>query len=388
MQNVAIIAGIRTPFGRAIKGAFQKTRPEDLGIEVTKQLLKTTGIAPDEVEDFIIGCAMPEGPQGLNMARAILLGAGLPVEVPGMIVNRFCASGLQSIAILADRISTGQMSLGISGGVESMSMVPMTGFALSLNKTLVEQMPAIYIPMGITAENVAKKFGITRQEQDSFSLESHMRAIAAQKAGFFDGEIVPTKAIQFTVPGQKKETIVAMDECPREDTSLEKLAQLPLAFDKQGSVTAGNSSPLTDGAALALLMSAPLAAQKGLSPLGFFRSFVVSGVPPEIMGIGPVSAVNKLLLKTGLSMKDIDVVELNEAFASQALYCARELKIPREKLNPNGGAIALGHPLGVSGTRMAITALRELKRRKGRYAIVTMCVGGGMGAAALLEAAY
>lgn len=386
MMDIAIIAGVRTAFTRAFKGAFKDTRPEELGIVVLQEVLRQSGITKEEIEDVILGCAMPEGEQGLNIARLIALGAGFPVEVPGMTINRFCASGLQSIIILADRISSGQMSVGIAGGVESMSMVPMTGNKISLSPTIVDKIPEAYMPMGVTAENVARRFKISRQIQDEFSLRSHQKAIMAREQGFFKEEIIPFVLKEIDASKKEKEQKVDTDEGPRQDTTIEKLSLLPPAFDPTGTITAGNSSPLTDGAAAVLLMSHPLAKQRGLSPLGLIRAFAVVGVSPEIMGIGPVPAVKKLLFQAGLSVKDIDLFELNEAFASQAVYCVKELNIPDEKLNVNGGAIALGHPLGVTGTRLTITLLRELRRRKGRYGIVTMCVGGGIGAAALIEA--
>jgi acetyl-CoA acyltransferase len=302
-----------------------------------------------------------------------------------MTINRFCSSGVQALAIVADRIATGQIDVGIGGGLESMSMIPMTGAKVSLNPRLVEDSPALFTPMGITAENVARRFGVSRQQQDEFAYRSHQRAVAAQKAGAFDGEILPIDATVFDETGKPRQVRLDRDELPRGDTDLAKLATLKPAFDPTGSVTPGNSSPLTDGAAALVLASRAKAGDR--ARLGYFRAFAVAGVPPDIMGIGPVPAIRKLLSKTGLQISDIDLFELNEAFASQALYCARELGVPDDRLNVNGGAIAIGHPLGATGARLTLTILRELARRGGRYGIVSMCIGGGMGAAALVERA-
>jgi acetyl-CoA acyltransferase len=388
MKDVAIVAGARTPFGRGAKGSLKDTRPDTLGAIVIKEALaRAKGIEGAEVEDVVMGCAMPEGEQGMNVARISAIAAGLPVEASAMTINRFCSSGVQSISIVADRIATGAFDVGIAGGVESMSMIPMTGNKPSLNPELVESRPDIYTPMGVTAENVARRFEISRADQDAFAYRSHMRAIEAQKAGRFDAEIVPVKTHVFDASGRKIEITVDKDEGPRADTTIEKLATLKPAFDPTGSVTAGNSSPLTDGAAAVVVASGERVRKAGIQPLGWFRAFAVAGVAPDIMGIGPVPAVQKLLSKVGMTVDQIDLFELNEAFASQSLYCARTLKIPDEKLNVNGGAIALGHPLGVSGARLTITILHELARRGGRFGVVTMCIGGGMGAAALVERA-
>ncbi len=386
MRDVAILSGVRTPFTRALKGSFKDTRPDDLAIAVVKEALTRAGIDGKEVEDVVLGCAMPEGEQGMNVARIASLGAGLPVEVPAMTINRFCSSGLQSVSMIADRIRIGEIEVGLAGGVESMSLIPMTGNKLSLNPTLVDRLPEVYIPMGITAENVARKFNVSRQVQDEFSLHSHEKAIRAQKEGFFEGETlsIPTSVIE---ENGVKNIQVTKDEGPRADTTLEKLNALKPAFDPTGSVTAGNSSPLTDGAAAVVLMEKEKAQKLGRPILGYFRNFAVAGVPPEIMGIGPVPAIRKLLQKTGLSLSQIDLFEINEAFASQAVYCANELGVPKDRLNVNGGAIAIGHPLGVTGTRLVVTMLRELSRRKARLGVVAMCIGGGMGAAALVEVA-
>jgi len=329
---------------------------------------------------------MPESEQGLNVARVVGELAGLPDEVPAMTVNRFCSSGLQATSILADRIAVGAIDTAVAGGLESMSMVPMGGTRPSLNPAVVEKLPDVYIPMGNTAENVARKFEIPRADQDAFALASHQKAVAAWTRGDFKAEVVPVPARVFE-DGAWKNATFERDEGPRADTSLEKLSTLKPVFDPTGSVTAGNSSPLNDGAAAVVLMSGDKAKELGKKVRGYFRAFAVAGVPPGIMGIGPVPAVRKLLAKTGLKIDEIDLFEVNEAFASQALYCLRELKLPVDRVNVNGGAIALGHPLGATGARQIATALHELERRKGRYAIITMCVGGGMGAAGLIERA-
>jgi acetyl-CoA acyltransferase len=385
MREVVILQGVRTPFGRGAKGSLKDTRPDDLGIAVVKESLRRSEVAPAEVEDVVLGCAFPEAEQGMNVARLITVGAGLPVEVPAMTINRFCSSGVQAVSIVADRIATGQIDVGLAGGVESMSMIPMTGAKVSLNPRLVEEKPALFTPMGVTAENVARRFSISREEQDEFAYKSHKKAAAAQQAGFFTDEILALDATAFDEAGKARPLKLERDELPRADTDRQKLAALKPAFDPTGSVTPGNSSPLTDGAAALVLMSKERAG--GRKALGYFRGFAVAGVPPEIMGIGPVPAVRKLLQKAGLRIEDIDLFELNEAFASQCLYCAKELGVPEEKLNVNGGAIAIGHPLGATGARLTLTALRELERRKGRYGVISMCIGGGMGAAALVERA-
>ena len=383
-RDVAILSAVRTPIGRAPKGTLRFTRPDDMGALVVKEALARAEVAPAAVEDLVLGCAMPESEQGLNVARVVGELAGLPDEVPAMTVNRFCSSGLQATSILADRIAVGAIDTAVAGGLESMSMVPMGGTRPSLNPAVVEKLPDVYIPMGNTAENVARKFEIARADQDAFALASHQKAVAAWTRGDFKAEVVPVPARVFE-NGTWKDATFDRDEGPRADTSLEKLASLKPVFDPTGSVTAGNSSPLNDGAAAVVLMSADKAKNAGKKIRGYFRAFAVAGVPPGIMGIGPVPAVRKLLAKTGLKIDEIDLFEVNEAFASQALYCLRELKLPVERVNVNGGAIALGHPLGATGARQIATALHELERRKGRYAIITMCVGGGMGAAGLIE---
>ena len=384
MRDVAILSAVRTPIGRAPKGSFRNTRPDDLGAAVVKESLRRAGVEPAAMEDLVMGCASPESEQGLNVARNIGFLAGLPDEVPAMTINRFCSSGLQAVSIVADRIGAGAIDAGIAGGVESMSMIPMGGNKVSLNPTLVETMPDAYIPMGNTAENVARRFEVSRQDQDAFALRSHQRAVAARAAGKFKDEVFPLATRVFE-DGAWRNLTVDRDDGPRADTSLERLAALRPAFDPTGSVTAGNSSPLNDGAAAVVLMGADKAQELGKKPRAYFRAFAVAGVPPDIMGIGPVPAIRKLMARTGLAIKDIDIFELNEAFASQALYCMRELGLPEDRVNVNGGAIALGHPLGATGARQIATALHELERRKGRYAVISMCVGGGMGAAGLIE---
>ncbi len=387
IENVVIVDAVRSAVGRAHKGTLASTRPDELAGQVIAALLaRNPKVKPSDIEDLVLGCAMPEGEQGLNVARPVSLLAGLPVETSAMTINRFCSSGLQAIAIAAGAIATGANDIVIAGGTESMTMVPMTGNKLSASPEAMRRVPDVYTPMGITAENVAKRFSISRADQDAFSLSSQKKAAAAQAAGVFDAEIVPVKATRYE-GGKRHEIDFRRDELVRSDTTLEGLAALKPAFAKDGSVTAGNASPLSDGAAAALIMSAQKAKAMGLSPLGHFRAFATAGVDPAIMGIGPIPAVRKLLAKTGLSMSDIDFVELNEAFASQAVYVQRTLEIPDAKLNVHGGAIALGHPLGCTGAKLAATALHELRRRGTRYAIVTMCIGGGMGAAGLFERA-
>jgi len=386
MREVAILSAVRTAIGRAPRGVFKNTRPDDLAAAVSREALRRAEVEPAAVEDLVLGCAHPEAEQGLNVARQVGFLAGLPDAVPAMTINRFCSSGLQSTAIVADRIAAGSIDLGVAGGLESMSLVPMGGAKISLNPAVVEQFPAAYIPMGNTAENVARQFGVSRGDQDAFALASHQKAVAAQARGAFKDEILPVKTRVFD--GEVwRDITVDKDEGPRADTSLDKLAALKPVFDPTGSVTAGNSSPLNDGAAAVVLMGADTAKAAGKKPRAYFRAFAVAGVPPEIMGIGPVPAIRKLLAKTGLKIDQIDLYEVNEAFASQALYCVRELGLPVERVNVNGGAIALGHPLGATGARQIATALHELERRQGRYAVISMCVGGGMGAAGLIERA-
>jgi acetyl-CoA acyltransferase len=349
-------------------------------------LERAEGLDAEDIGDVVLGCAFPEAEQGMNVGRIAGQLAGLPETVPGMTVNRFCSSGVQTIAIAAQHIMTGVYDAAVAGGTESMSMIPMGGNNPSANPKLMEDFPEIYIGMGSTAENVVDKFGITRQQMDEFAMRSHKRATEARERGFFDGEIVPMETQVATDDGVV-DTVVDVDENIRPGTSMEVLGGLPAAFREGGDVTPGNSSPLTDGAAAVVLMTREKADALGLDPLGYFRTIQVAGVPPEIMGIGPVPAVRKLMDHTGMAVEDIDLFELNEAFASQSVYCANELGIDPDKLNVNGGAISLGHPLGVSGTRMAGTILRALEEQDGQFGVVTMCVGGGMGAAALFERA-
>ena len=387
MEDVVIIEAVRSAVGRAHKGSLAQKRPDELAGEVIRGLLaRVPAVKPEMVEDLVLGCAMPEGEQGLNVARIAGLLGGLPEESSAMTINRFCSSGLQAIAIAAGSVAIGSADVVIAGGVESMSMVPMTGNKLSASPEAMAKVPSAYTPMGITAENVASKFNISRQDQDAFALASHQKAAKARAAGTFDEEIVPVTGVRFD-GNERVPFAFKTDELVRGETTIEALSSLKPAFSTKGSVTAGNSSPLSDGAAAAIVMNRKKAESLGLKPLGVFRAFATSGVDPSIMGIGPIPAVKKLLDKAGLTLKDIDVIELNEAFASQAVYVQRTLEIPSEKLNVNGGAIALGHPLGCTGAKLVASALYELKRRSGRYAIVTMCIGGGMGAAGLLERA-
>jgi acetyl-CoA acyltransferase len=385
IDNVVIVDAVRSAVGRAHKGTLAQTRPDEFAAQVVAALLaRVPQVKPGDVEDLVLGCAMPEGEQGLNVARVVGLLSGLPIETGAMTVNRFCSSGLQAMAIAAGQIVMGSCDVVVAGGLESMTMVPMTGNKLSVSPEAIRRCPDVYMPMGITAENVAKRYGVSRAEQDGFALESQRKAAAAQAAGKFAAEIVPLKATSFK-DGQHVAVEFARDELVRPDTTLEGLAALKPAFAADGTVTAGNASPLSDGAAASLMMNRAKADALGVKPLGLFRAYATVGVDPAVMGIGPIPAVRKLLAKTGLSMRDIDVFEINEAFASQAAYVVRTLEIPPEKVNVNGGAIALGHPLGCTGAKLAATALHELRRRKGRYAIVTMCIGGGMGAAGLFE---
>jgi acetyl-CoA acyltransferase len=385
-KEAVIVSYKRTPFTRAHKGLLKDTRPDVMAAHVIKAALEDAeGVTPEDIEDVVIGCAMPEGEQGMNVARIASMLAGLPDTTPGMTVNRFCSSGVQTISILAERIMLGQVDIGIAGGTESMSMVPMSGNKFSAAPEAMEKIPEIYTPMGTTAENVAEKFGVDRERQDKFAYASHQKAVEAWEKNWMPGEIAPLPTEVIGRNGEWKDVVAKKDDGPRPDTNLEILARLRPAFNPKGTVTPGNASPLTDGAAAVVMMSKEKADELGLEPMGYYRAFQVAGVPPEIMGIGPVPAIRKLMQKTGMSIDDIDMFEINEAFAAQASYCQEELGIPDEKLNPHGGAIALGHPLGVSGTRMAGTILRALEETDGRWGVVSMCIGGGMGAAALFE---
>jgi acetyl-CoA acyltransferase len=389
MREAVLVSGVRTAVGKAPKGSLRHTRPEDLGgIVVAELLRRTPGLEANEIEDVIIGCAMPEGEQGMNIARLIALRAGLPTAVPGQTVNRFCSSGLQTIALAAQQIMIGQADVIVAGGVESLSTVPMTGVKLAPNPWLMEHLPEVYMSMGHTAEQVASRFGITREEQDLFALRSHRRAAQAIKEGKFKDEIVPvTVQEKIFADGHLhiKERIFDTDEGVRPDTSLEALSQLKPVFRVNGSVTAGNSSQTSDGAAAVMVMSRDKANALGLKPLAIFRSFAVGGVDPDIMGVGPVVAIPKALKHAGLSINEIDLFEINEAFASQCVCVIKKLGIDPEKVNVNGGAIALGHPLGCTGTKLTISLLAELRRRNGKFGVVSMCVGGGMGAAGVFE---
>jgi acetyl-CoA acyltransferase len=384
-RDVVIVAPHRTAVGRAVKGALRNTRPDELAGQMIRAVIERSGVDPAQVEDVVLGCAMPEGEQGLNVARLAGLLGGLPIETSAMTINRFCSSGLQAIALAAGSVSLGQHDLVLAGGVESMSMVPMTGFHLSASPELMEKMPTAHTPMGITAENLAAKYDISREDSDRFALASQKKASAAIASGRFAEEIVPVAAVGYGKDGREPTTF-QVDELPRPDTTLEGLAALKPAFSAKGRVTAGNASPLSDGAAACIVTTRARAAELGLAPMAVFRGYATAGVDPAIMGIGPVPAVRKLLERTGVRIKDIDLVELNEAFACQALYVQRTLEIPDDRLNVNGGAIAMGHPLGCTGAKLTATALHELRKRKGRHAIVTMCIGGGQGAAGLFEA--
>ena len=384
--NVIIASAVRTPVGRGVKGALRDTRPDDLAAwAMVAAVGKVPGLAPEAIGDIVLGCAMPEGEQGLNLARNASFIARFPSSVSAETINRFCSSGLQAIVHAGLSIHAGLEDVVIAGGVESMSMVPMSGNKVSLNPALMERYPEAYIAMGHTAERVAARFGVSRGAQDEFAVRSHERALAAQAANRFADELLPVPA-RVLEGGQVTSRELSRDECPRAGTTLEVLAKLPPAFSQGGSVTAGNSSPLSDGAAAAVLLSDRKAKELGVKALGRLRGFAVAGVDPDIMGIGPVPAIRKLLAQTGLGIGDIDLFEINEAFAAQAVYCQRELGIPDDKLNVNGGAIALGHPLGCTGAKLSATLLHELRRRGKKFGIVSMCIGGGMGAAGLFEA--
>jgi acetyl-CoA acyltransferase len=390
MRDVVIAAAYRSACGRSHKGSLALTRPDELMGQVIRALLeRVPQVRPEMVDDCLIGCAMPEGEQGMNIARVAAVLGGLPIESSALTINRFCSSGLQAIAAAAYEVAFGDYDIAVAGGVESMTMVPMGGNKLTSSPEVMARMSEFYTPMGITAEIVAERFKVSREDQDKLAFRSHMNAVAAMKAGKFKDETVPVMATRYAAKDGKRvrqDVVFDAEELPRADTTLEGLAKLKPAFSAKGTVTAGNSSPLTDGAAATLVMTAERAKQLGIQPLAYFRGFTSVGVPPDIMGIGPVPAVRKLLAKHGLTLNDIDLVEMNEAFCAQAVYCQRTLEIPDAKLNVNGGATALGHPLGGTGAKLTTTLLHELRRRKARRGIVTMCIGGGQGAAGLFEA--
>lgn len=390
MREAVIVAASRTAVGKAKKGSFRNTRPDDLGAAVVSDVLKRVPqVDPKQVEDLIMGCAFPEGEQGMNVARIIGIRAGLPHDVPGMTVNRYCSSGLQTIAMAAERIMSGFADIIIAGGVESMSMVPMGGYKPSPNPTLMDSAPEVYMSMGHTAEEVAKRYNVSREDQDAFAVESHRKAFEAIQSGKFKDEIVPYTVVEHFIDGkgklQKKEFVVDTDEGVRPGTNVESLSKLRPAFKLGGTVTAGNSSQTSDGAAAVMIMSREKAEELGVKPLAVFRGFMLGGVAPEVMGIGPVEAIPKLLNKLNIGLEEVDLFELNEAFASQSLAVVRELGIDPAKVNVNGGAIALGHPLGCTGAKLTVSLINELIRQEKRYGVVTMCIGGGMGAAGLIE---
>jgi len=390
MKDAVIVSAVRTPVGKAKRGGLATVRPDEMAATTIQTLLKQTpNLDPAEIEDVVIGCAFPEGEQGMNMARMISLRAGLPESVPAETINRYCASGVQSIAHVAYAIQSGQIKVGLAGGSESMTMVPMAGYKFSPNPHFAQDLPHYYTNMGLTAENVSVKYDISREDQDEFSLKSHQKAAHAINSGVFDPELVPIDVEVVEMNGGskpvKKNFTVKRDEGPRADTSMEALSKLRPAFKEGGVVTAGNSSQMSDGAAMAMVMSSERAASLGLTPLARFVSFAVGGVPPELMGIGPIVAIPKALKVAGLNLNDIDLIELNEAFAAQSLAVIRTLELDESKVNVNGGAIALGHPLGCTGTKLTTQLIYEMGRRKSKYGMVTMCIGGGMGAAAIFE---
>ncbi len=390
MKDAVIVSAVRTPVGKAKRGGLATVRPDELAATAIQALLKRTpNLDPAEIEDVVFGCAFPEGEQGMNVARMIALRAGLPDSVPAETINRYCSSGVQSIAHVAYAIQSGQIEAAIAGGVESMTMVPMMGYKFSANPFFAMELPHYYTNMGLTAENLVVKYGISREDQDEFSLKSHQNAARAVDTGLFDPELVPidVEVVEFNGHEKpiKRNFTVKRDEGPRADTSLEALSKLKPAFKEGGTVTAGNSSQMSDGAAAVMVISAEKAARLGLKPLARFVSFAVAAVPPEIMGIGPVKAIPKALKLAGLTMNDIDLIELNEAFAAQSLAVIRLAELDESKINVNGGAIALGHPLGCTGTKLTTQLIYEMGRRKSKYGMVSMCIGGGMGAAAVFE---
>jgi acetyl-CoA acyltransferase len=390
MKDAVIVSAARTPVGKAKRGGLATVRPDEMAATVIQALLqRVPNIDPAQIEDVVIGCAFPEGEQGLNMARMISLRAGLPDSVPAETINRYCASGVQSIAHVAYAIQSGQIETGIAGGAESMTMVPMAGYKFSPNPHFAQDLPHYYTNMGLTAENVSEKYGISREDQDEFSLKSHQKAAQAVNSGLFDPELVPIDVELAVLDGHEKlirrRFSVKRDEGPRVDTNLDALSKLKPAFKEGGVVTAGNSSQMSDGAAAVMLMSVERAAQLGLTPLARFVSFAAGGVPPELMGIGPIVAIPKALKLAGLTLGDMDLIELNEAFAAQSLAVIRMLEMDESRVNVNGGAIALGHPLGCTGAKLTTQLIYEMGRRKSKYGMVTMCIGGGMGAAAIFE---
>jgi acetyl-CoA acyltransferase len=389
MMNAYIVSTVRTAVGKAPRGTLRNMRPDDMGAEVVKgAIARVPGLAPSQIDDLIIGCSFPEAEQGFNLGRVIAQRAGLPNTVPGVTVNRFCASGLQTIAMAHQAIVAGQADVIVAGGAESMSLIPMGGHVLTPNPALIDAAPEVYLSMGLTAENVAREYHIDRADQDAFALRSHQRAIAAIQSGRFDAEMIPL-TVQDTIyqDGQTQAIIqeFRVDEGPRADTTLEALAKLPAVFRMGGSVTAGNASQMSDGAAAAVVMSEQSVQQLGLKPMGRLLGYTVTGVAPEVMGIGPITAIPKVLEQVGLQLADIGLIELNEAFAAQSLAIIRKLGLDETIINVNGGAIALGHPLGCSGAKLTATLLHEMQRRGIRYGMVTMCVGGGMGAAGVFE---
>ena len=390
MKDAFIVSAKRTAVGRAYKGTLAQSRPDDFGAAAIKGALAAAGDLPaDRIDDVVLGCAMPEAEQGMNVARITALRAELPVSVAAVTVNRFCASGLESIAQATARIRTGMIDAAVAGGTESMSLIPMGGHKVAPNPWLTDHNPDAYLSMGLTAEVVAERYGVSREDQDAFALESHRRAVAAIDEGRFEGEVVPFTVTRdhYDAKGRKQEeeVVFKVDEGPRRDTSPEALAKLKPAFSVKGTATPGNSSQMSDGAAASVLVSEDLAKELSLTPKARLVGYAVAGVEPDEMGIGPVAAVPKILKQTGIKLADIDVIELNEAFAAQSLAVIRKLEMDPEKVNPMGGAIALGHPLGCTGAKLLATALHELERRQGKYALITMCVGGGMGAAGIIE---
>src|SRR5687767_14326959 len=390
MRDAVIVSAVRTAVGKAPRGTLRTTRPDEMGGAVIKEALnRVPGLEPSQIEDVIIGCAMPEAEQGMNVARAAAIRAGLPVETSAMTINRFCSSGLQSIAMAADRIRSGGADVIVAGGLETMSMIPMGGHIIRPNPYLVEHYPDFYLSMGLATENVARKYEVTRDQQDEFALRSHQRAAAALDGDKFKDETVPLRVVleELDERGkkQRREVIFDKDEGVRRDTSSEGLAKLKPAFHVKGTMTAGNASQMSDGAAAAIVMSEARVKDLGVKPMARFVAYATAGCPPEEMGIGPVFAIPKVLKLAGLTLDQIDVIELNEAFAAQSLAVIKTLGLDIDKVNVNGGAIALGHPLGCTGAKLTASILRELERRNGRYGMVTMCVGGGMGAAGIFE---